>query len=86
MKKKPWMLTKSETERKRFEKMSKEDRLKTIGKRYIEIGFSVGKVVGGGLKEKKYREKSIGVEHLFRSTIGRQFTFALRKAGVLPLK
>lgn len=85
-KKKPWILTSSKMERKRFAKMSKEDRLKRVGKRYIEIGFRFGKVVGGGLKEKKHREMSIGLEDLFKKTIGREFTWALKRAGVLPLE
>jgi hypothetical protein len=84
-KKKPWILTSDKTKRERFAKLSKEDRLKQVGKHYIEIGFSIGKVVGGGLKEKKSRETYIGVENLFKKTIGKEFTWSLKRAGVLPL-
>lgn len=85
-KKKPWLLSASETERKRFAGMSKEDRLKTVFRRYIQIGFEVGKVVGGNLKENKYKKKALQIEHWFKVSINREATWALRKAGVLPLE
>ena len=84
--KKPWILTASKTKRKRFAKMSKDDRLKTVVKRYIEIGFEIGKVVGGSLKEKKYKKKALQIEYWFKGTINREATWALRRAGVLPLE
>lgn len=85
-KKKPWLLSASGTERKRFAKMSKEDRLKSVCWRYIEIAFSIGKVVGANLKEKKYRKKTLQLEHWFKGSINREATWALKRAGVLPLE
>jgi hypothetical protein len=51
--KKKLELLRSTTARTILAKMSKEDRLKTVFRRYIEIAFNFGKVVGGGQKGKE---------------------------------
>lgn len=82
--KKKLELLRSTKVRMKLAKMSKEDRLKTVCRRYIEIAFSFGKVVGGGLKEKKHKKDALALEHLFKGTINREATWALKRAGVLP--
>lgn len=70
----------------KLSKMSKEDRLKAVCRRYMYIAFEVGKVVGGGLKSKKYKATCQGLEGFFNKAIGGELTRAFKKAGVLPLE
>ncbi len=79
MDKKKLGLLQSTGARMKLAKMSKEDRLKSVCWRYIEIAFSFGKVVGDGLTKKKYRKKTLQLEHWFKGTINRVATCAFKR-------
>lgn len=73
-------------ERTGYAKMLKEDRLKSVCRRFIYVAFEMGKCVGRNLVKKKDKRIAEGLQYLFWKRISGEMTRGLKKARVLPLK
>jgi hypothetical protein len=51
----------------------------------LKLPSILGKLLEGVKKEKKHKKDALALEHLFKGTINREATWALKRAGVLPL-